>query len=197
MLKYPYNISSINLFLFLFLFLFIHPFFGQAQKKYSSSNGQIIMVNRMDENRTKTLRTDKPLTIRTINGLKVKGMCFVEDNTTIICGSERISFDSIYSINGLVARNSKEKVFGVGLGVISAGAAIYPLYLIVSGFGLGDGNALFVGFTLLSFDLLIMYAAASLAGIYPRRFNIMNWGIRMEPPVQELLYIPNEVRGYN
>jgi hypothetical protein len=190
MLKYFYNISI------LFLILFIHPFFLNAQKKYSNLNGQIIMVNRMSETRTKTLRLDKSLTIRTINGQKIEGICYVEDNNTIICGSERIALDSIYLINGFVARNSKEKAYGVGLAFLSAGAAIYPLYLVVGGIGLGDGNALFVGLTLLTFDLFIVYAAASLMGIYPRRFNIMNWAIRMEPPGQELLMIPDEVRVY-
>lgn len=190
-MKYNYNISFLKL--FLFLLLSIHPYFIQAQKGYSDANGNIIMVNRMNETRTKTLRTDKPLTIRMINGYKWKGICYVEDNTTIICGTERIPLDSIYAINGFVARNSKEKTLGVGLGILSVGAAIYPMYLIIEGFGLGEGTALFVGLTLLSFDLFIMYAAASLVGIYPRRFNIMNWGIRMEPGDQELLFIPNPI----
>ena len=191
MLKYPYNISLINL--FLFLFLFIHPFFSQAQKGYSDSNGKIIMVNRMDETRTKKLRLDKLLTIRLLNGQKVEGICYVEDNATIICGTERIYIDSIYAINGVVTRNSKEKASGAGLAVISVAAAIYPLYLIIGGIGLGEGNALFVGLTLLSFDLFIAYAAANMMGIYPRRFNIMNWGIRMESPGQELMLIPDEL----
>lgn len=195
MLKYIYNISFLNL--FLFLLLFIHPYFIEAQKSYSDANGKIIMVNRMDQTRTKTLRTDKPLTIRMINGYKLKGICYVEDPTTIICGTERISIDSIYAINGFVARNSKEKTLGIGLGILSVGAAIYPLYLIIGGIGLGEGTALFVGLTLLTFDLFIMYAAASLTGIYPRRFNIINYGISMEPGGQELLFIPdtNELKG--
>jgi hypothetical protein len=187
MLKYSYKIFIV------FLFLFIHPVFLIAQKEYSNSNGKIIMVNRMDETRTKTLRLDKSVTIRTIHGQKVEGICFVEDNNTIICGTERISLDSIYSINGIVARNSKEKAYGVCLAFLSAGAAAYPLYLIIGGLGLGDGNALFVGMTLLTFDLFIVYAAASLMGIYPRRFNMMNWAVRMEPPDQGLRIIPDEL----
>jgi hypothetical protein len=179
--------------LFFLCIILIHPFCLMAQKNDFYANGKIAMVNRMDESRTRALRTDKPLTIRTMDGKKIKGICYVESNSAIYCEKKRISLDSIYSISGLVTRNSKEKAAGVGLGILSIGGAVYPLYLIIGGLGLGDGNALFVGITLLSFDLILMYAAATLTGIYPRRFNLMNWGILVYPPGQIPLTIPQEM----
>lgn len=182
-----------NISILLLIILSDHPDLVRAQKGYDDSNGKIVAVNRMDETRTKTLRLDRPVTIRLLNGNKMEGLCFIEDKTTIVCGTDRIDIDSIYTINGLVLRNSKEKAYGVGLSVLAVGAAIYPIYLVIGGIGLGEGNALFVGLTLLTFDLFIMYAATSLIGIYPRRFSVVNWELRFEPSGQELLFIPDEL----
>jgi len=164
----------------------------KAQEESPNTYGQILMMNRMDESRIKTLRLDKSLTIKMLDGRKMEGICSVKDEITLICGSENIRIDSIFFINGFVVRKSKEKAYGVGLALLSAAAAIYPFYLVIGGLGLGEGKALFVGVTLLFFDLILVYAAASLTGIYPRRFNTMNWAIRIEPPEQNLLLIPGE-----
>jgi hypothetical protein len=125
------------------------------------------------------IRSDKPITVRMIDGQKIKGIFYLEDERTMVIGSDKIRMDSIYALSGFVIRNSKEKACGTGLIILSGLGTIYPLYLIIGGLGLGEGKALFVGATLFFFDFILAYAGANLAGIYPRKFNMMNWGIRI------------------
>lgn len=150
-----------------------------AQQNSDSVSGQIMLVNRLNETKTKIIRSDKPVIIRMIDGRKIKGDFYLENDNTMVVGSEKIRLDSIYSLSGFVIRNSKEKAMGAGLIILSGAGIIYPLYLIIGGFGLGEVKALFAGITLLFFDTILAYAGTSLTGIYPRRFNMVNWGIRI------------------
>jgi len=151
-----------------------------AQQIPHSSYGQIVLVNRLYETNTRMIRSDKPVTVRMIDGRKIEGPFYLEDEWTMVIGSERIRMDSIFSLTGFVIRNSKEKAVGTGLSILSGLGTIYPLYQIVGGFALGDGKALFVGATLLFFDMILAYAGINLAGIQPRRFNMVNWLIRID-----------------
>ena len=165
-----------------------------AQQIPHSTYGQIVLVNRLYETNIKMIRSDKPITVRMIDGQKIKGIFYLEDGRTMVIGSEKIRMDSIYALSGFVIRNSKEKAGGTGLIILSGLGTIYPLYLIIGGFSLGEGKALFVGATLLFFDLILAYAGANLAGIYPRKFNMMNWEIRINHESQNMIPLPIEIR---
>ncbi len=164
-----------------------------AQQTPDFAFGQIMLVNRLNKTKTKVIRSDKPVTIRMIDGRKIKGDFYLEDENTMIVGSEKIILDSIYSLSGFVIRNSKEKAMGAGLTILSGAGIIYPLYLIIGGFGLGEAKALFAGITLLFFDTILAYAGTSLAGIYPRRFNMVNWGIRIIYQSQHSIPLSKEI----
>jgi len=173
--------------------MLILPLNLTAQQNSNSAYGEILLVNRLYETKTRAIRPDKPITVRLIDGRKISGEFYLEDEQMMIIGSEKIRMDSIYSLTGFVIRNSIEKAIGTGLTIFSVAGIIYPLYLIAGGFGLGEGKALFVGITLLFVDSLLAYAGTSLAGICPRRFNMMNWGIRITHQSQLLLPIPIEI----
>jgi hypothetical protein len=150
-----------------------------GQQTPDSASAQIMLVNRLHETKIKIIRSDKQVTIRMMDGRKIKGDFYLEDDHTMVIGSEKIRLDSIYSLSGFVIRNLTEKAMGAGLMVLSGAVVIYPLYLIIGGLGLGEAKALFAGITLLFFDIILAYAGSNLAGIYPRRFNMMNWRIRI------------------
>jgi hypothetical protein len=151
-----------------------------AQQVPHSTYGQIVLVNRLYETNIKMIRPDKPITVRMADGRKIDGAFYLEDEWIMVIGHERIRMDSIYSLSGFIIRNNKEKAAGAGLSILSILGTIYPLYQIIGGFGLGDGKAVFVGVTLLFFDMILAYAGTNLAGILPRRFNMMNWMIRID-----------------
>jgi hypothetical protein len=84
-------------------------------------------------------------------------------------------------ISGFVNSNSKDKAVGLGL---TAGAGIvFPVavYYILGGIAWGFSNGIFVGATLLAFDLLLAYAGTTTMGVLPRRFSTFNWEIELSP----------------
>lgn len=176
--------------IFITFILLIAAFQIVAQQIPHSNYGQIILVNRLYETNTKMIRSDKPITVRMIDGRKIEGPFFIEDERIMVIGPERIRMDSIYSLTGYIVRNSKEKAVGAGLSVLSILGTIYPLYQIIGGFGLGEGKALFVGITLLFFDMILAYAGTNLAGLIPRRFSMVNWMIRIDYQNQVALPVP-------
>ena len=174
------------------IILFI-AFQAAAQQIPNTLNGQIVLVNRLYQTNTKMIRPDKPVSVRMIDGRKLEGAFYLEDEHTMVIGPERIRMDSIASLTGYIIRNSKEKAAGITLSFLSVLGTIYPLYEIVGGFGLGDGKAIFVGATMLFFDLIVAYAGTNLTGILPRRFSMVNWMIRIDYESNADVTIPVEL----
>ena len=164
-----------------------------AQSDTIQSFGQLAFVNRMDTTKVKFIRNDKPIKIKMLDGRKLDGRWYLSDEETMMIGNQAIPMKDIYSIAGYVERDSKDKTLGAGLIILSAVAAVYPAYLIFSGFALGLPQAVFVGATVIFFDLFLAYAGASLMGIYPRRFNRMNWDIRVDYSRNNTYQLPGEL----
>ena len=164
-----------------------------AQQVEKQSFGQMALVNKMDTTQVKFIRGDKPIKIRMLNGRKIEGHWYLSDEQTMVVGDQPIPMKDILNLAGYVERDSKEKTLGTGLIMLSAVAAAYPAYLIFSGFALGQPQAVFVGATVIFLDLFLAYAGASLMGIYPRRFNRLNWDIRIDYSLNSVLTIPGEL----
>ena len=164
-----------------------------AQPDENQSFGQMAVVNRMDSTQIKFIRRDKPIKIRMLDGRKIEGRWYLSDEQTMVVGDQAIPMKDIYNLAGYVERDSKEKTLGTGLIILSAAAAAYPAYLIFSGFALGQPQAVFVGATVIFLDLFLAYAGASLMGIYPRRFNRLNWDIRVDYSINSVIKIPGEL----
>ena len=115
--------------------------------------------------------------VRTFDGSEVKGFVSLIDNEKLILEGKEIELDEIMMISGYLDRNSKQKAVGLGL-AIGAGVILpTALYYILGGIAWGMSNGVFVGVTILVFDLFLAYAGTSLMGIYPRRFSTMNWKV--------------------
>jgi hypothetical protein len=138
---------------------------------------EILLDHKFKPGKSKTIRLDQPLMVRTFEGVKAKGPAAVTDTGTLVIEGKKLKPEDIMMISGFVERNPKEKAVGVGL-TIGAGVILLPaLYYILGGIAWGLPNGIFVGMTVLVFDLLIAYAGTNLMGIYPRRFSTMNWNI--------------------
>jgi len=126
-------------------------------------------------------------------------MATILENEKLSLDGKEISLDNIMMISGYVERNSKEKAVGLGLTIGAGIVAPAALYYILGGIAWGIPNGIFIGATVLAFDLLLAYAGTNLMGIYPRRFSTMNWqvvtspGITVNPqPIPIPLPIPSD-----
>ncbi len=148
---------------------------------YSQSvfSQQINLVKKLNTTKTKTIRTDKRITIKTFDGEKLKGEWEVLDDDNILVQGQEIKKDNIMMISGFIQSNSKDRAIGIGL---SVGAGIlFPVavYYFLGGIAWGFSNGIFVGATLLVFDLLLAYAGTTMMGVFPRRFSTLNWEIEL------------------
>lgn len=160
------------------------------------SGQSISLSNKMNPDRQKELRADKPISLRLTSGQKIKGNLEIMEDAILLNG-KAISMDEILSISGYVQRSKKEKAAGLGLTIASVVILPFPLIYIFEGFGLGSGNAIFIGATVLFFDFLLAYAGTNLMGVYPRNFSLLNWELTISahkltdnPPL--LLPFPND-----
>jgi hypothetical protein len=129
----------------------------------------------------KTFRLDKPVMIRTFDGNKLKGPVSISGENELIIDGTNIPLQDIMMISGNVVRDSRDKAIGVGV-TIGAGV-VFPVaaYYILGGIAWGMPAGIFVGFTILVFDLMLAYTGTNLMGIYPRRFSTLNWDIHISP----------------
>lgn len=156
-----------QLLFFLIIMVFSHSAFSQ----------QINLAKKTDTTKTKTIRMDKRITIRTFAGEKFKGEWQVLDEDKILVQEQEVKKDNIMMISGFVHSNSKDRAVGIGL-TVGAGI-IFPvaIYYFLGGIAWGYPNGIFVGATLLVFDLILAYAGTTLMGVIPRRFSTLNWEI--------------------
>jgi len=153
----------------LLIILFSHSVFSQ----------QINLVKKLDSTKIKTIRLDKKVTIKTFEGEKFKGECQVLDEDKILVQEHEVKKDNIMMISGFVKSNSKDRAVGIGLSV--GAGLIFPVavYYFLGGIAWGFTNGIFVGATLLVFDLLLAYAGTTMMGVIPRRFSTLNWEIEL------------------
>jgi hypothetical protein len=148
---------------------------------YSQSvfSQQINLVKKLNTTKTKTIRTDKKITVKTFDGEKFKGDWEVLDDDNILVQGREIKKDNIMMISGFIQSNSKDRAIGTGL-LVGAGI-LFPVavYYFLGGIAWGFSNGIFVGATLLVFDLLIAYAGTTMMGVFPRRFSSLNWEIEL------------------
>ena len=174
--------TGLNIVLFL---LFCQAGYGQ----------EIRIEHKRKPGKSKTIWLDKPVMVRSFDGVKVKGMITASENDKLIIEGKEIALDNIMTISGFVNRNSSEKALGLGL-TIGAGIVLpVALYYFLGGIAWGMPNGIFVGSTILAFDLLLAYAGTTLMGILPRRFSTMNWEVIFSPadtevPVPAPIQIP-------
>jgi hypothetical protein len=142
-------------------------------------NQQILLVKKLDSTRTKTIRIDKRITVKTFDGEKFKGEWQVLDEEKILVEGEEVIKDNVMMISGFVQHNPGDRALGIGL-TIGAGI-VFPVavYYFLGGIAWGFPNGIFVGSTLLAFDLLLAYAGTTMMGILPRRFSTLNWDIEL------------------
>jgi hypothetical protein len=140
---------------------------------------QIHLVNKLDGTKSKTIRTDKRITLKTFDGKKYKGEWQALDDEKILVQDREVKTNNIMMISGFVQGISKERALGVGL-TVGAGL-LFPVavYYFLGGIAWGFSNGIFVGATLLVFDLLLAYAGTAMVGFIPRRFSTMNWDIEL------------------
>ena len=153
----------------LLIILFSHSVFSQ----------QINLVKKLDSTKIKTIRLDKKVTIKTFEGEKFKGEWQVLDDDKILVQEHEVKKDNIMMISGFVKSNSKDRAVGIGLSV--GAGLIFPVavYYFLGGIAWGFTNGIFVGATLLVFDLLLAYAGTTMMGVIPRRFSTLNWEIEL------------------
>ncbi|MCK4817205.1 hypothetical protein KA005_15655, partial [bacterium] len=150
---------------------------------------EIRLDHKLKPEKSRTIRLDKPVMVKTFDGVKSKGMLTILDNEKLILdGKDIIALDRIMMISGYVIRDSREKALGLGL-TIGAGVVLpAALYYFLGGIAWGLPNGIFVTMTILVFDLLLAYAGTNVMGVYPRRFSTMNWEIALSPAATR---IPN------
>jgi hypothetical protein len=146
---------------------------------HSVLSQQINLVKKLDSTKTKTIRLDKKVTIKTFEGEKFKGEWQVLDDDKILVQEHEVKKDNIMMISGFVKSNSKDRAVGIGLSV--GAGLIFPVavYYFLGGIAWGFTNGIFVGATLLVFDLLLAYAGTTMMGVIPRRFSTLNWEIEL------------------
>ena len=157
-----------QLLFFLVIILFSHSVLSQ----------QINLVKKLDATKTKTIRLDKKVTIKTFEGEKFKGEWQVLDEDKILVQEWEVKKDNIMMISGFIQSNSKDRAVGIGL-TVGAGL-VFPVavYYFLGGIAWGYTNGIFVGATLLVFDLILAYAGTSMMGVIPHRFSTLNWEIK-------------------
>ena len=142
---------------------------------------EIRLEKRSNPGETRTIRLDKPLTIRTFDGEKQKGLASILPDGRMTLEGKDYPVNSIMSLSGFVVRNSGDKAAGLGL-TIGAGAILpLALYYVLGGIAWAMPNGIFIGATVLTFDLLLAYIGTNLMGILPRSFSTMNWKIDLFP----------------
>ena len=146
---------------------------------HSVLSQQINLVKKLDSTKTKTIRLEKKVTIKTFEGEKFKGEWQVLDDDKILVQEHEVKKDNIMMISGFVKSNSKDRAVGIGLSV--GAGLIFPVavYYFLGGIAWGFTNGIFVGATLLVFDLLLAYAGTTMMGVIPRRFSTLNWEIEL------------------
>jgi len=146
---------------------------------HSVFSQQINLVKKLDSTKTKTIRMDKRITIKTFDGEKFKGEWQVLDADKILVQEREVKKDNIMMISGFIQSNSKDRAVGIGL-TVGAGL-VFPVavYYFLGGIAWGYTNGIFVGATLLVFDLILAYAGTSMMGVIPRRFSTLNWEIEL------------------
>ena len=145
---------------------------------HSVFSQQINLVKKLDSTRTKTIRMDKRITIKTFDGEKFKGDWQVLDEDKILVQEREVKKDNIMMISGFIQSDSKDRAVGIGL-TVGAGL-VFPVavYYFLGGIAWGYTNGIFVGATLLVFDLILAYAGTAMMGVIPRRFSTLNWEIK-------------------
>ncbi len=153
----------------LVLIMFSHMVFSQ----------QINLIKKPDGTKTNTIRLDKKITIKTFDGKKYKGEWQVLDEEKILVQDSEIIKDNIMMISGFVQGNSKDRAVGIGL-TVGAGI-VFPVavYYFLGGIAWGFTNGIFVGATLLVFDMILAYAGTTMMGVVSRRFSTLNWEIEL------------------
>jgi len=151
----------------IFMFLFATNGFSQ----------EIRLDHKLKPDKSKTIRLDKPIMVKTFEGEKIKGRATVPATGKLMIEGKEVALDNVMTISGFVVRNSKEKAVGLGLSIGAGLVAIPALYYILGGIAWGIPNGIFVGATVLVFDMFLAYAGINLMGIYPRRFSTMNWNV--------------------
>jgi hypothetical protein len=138
---------------------------------------EIRLVHKEKEGKSRVIRVDKPVMVRTFEGLKFKGEFRSIDRENIVIGEATIPLEDIMTLAGNMIPSQKNRTVGLGM-TIGAGLVLpVALYYILGGIAWAQPNGIFVGATLLAFDLLLAYAGTSLMGIYPRRFSTLNWQV--------------------
>jgi hypothetical protein len=147
----------------------------------SSYSQEIRLEHKSKPEKSKSIRLDKPVLVKTFDGMKVKGNVSLIDNEKLVIEDREIELSEIMMISGYLDHNSKQR--GLGLALTIGAGIILPVavYYVLGGIAWGLSNGIFVGATVLVFDLFLAYAGTSLMGIYPRRFSTMNWGIITSP----------------
>ena len=153
-------------------------------------NQEIRLDHKLKSDKTKTIRLDKPVMVKTFEGEKIKGVASAQETGKLMIEGKEIALENVMTISGFVVRNSKEKAVGLGLSIGAGIIAIPALYYILGGIAWGIPNGIFVGATVLVFDMFLAYAGINLMGIYPRRFSTMNWNIVISPSLP--LPLPND-----
>ena len=158
---------------------------------HTAAGQQINMIKKLDGTKTKQIRIAKRINIKTFDGEKYKGEWQVLDEGRILVENKEVMKDNIMMISGFVKSNSKDRAVGIGL-TVGAGL-VFPVavYYFLGGIAWGFPNGIFVGATLLVFDLLLAYAGTNMMGVIPRRFSTLNWEIDLSnQPVPVPLPVP-------
>jgi hypothetical protein len=142
---------------------------------------EIRLDHKLKEDKSKTVRLDKPMMVKTFEGARYKGQASISESGKLFIEGKEILLEDIMTVSGYIHRNSQEKAVGVGLTIGAGIIAIPALYYILGGIAWGLPNGIFVGATVLAFDILLAYAGTNLMGIYPRRFSTMNWIVTVRP----------------
>ena len=156
-----------------------------------SLHGQEIRIeHKFKEGKEKTIRVDKPVMVKTFEGNKFKGNVVRIDEDEIVIDKATIAFEDIMTISGFILPDQKNRTIGVGLTIGAGIVAPVGLYFFLGGLAWAQPNGIFIGATIIAFDLLLAYAGTSLMGIYPRRFSTLNWHISTAEPLPEKVEIP-------
>jgi hypothetical protein len=140
---------------------------------------EIRLEHKHKPDKSKSVRLDKPIMVKTFEGEKIKGLARISETGKLSIEGKEIVLEDVMTLAGFVQRNPREKAIGLGLTIGAGVIALPALYYILGGIAWGIPNGIFVGATVLVFDLLLAYAGINLMGIYPKRFSTMNWNIQV------------------
>lgn len=150
------------------------------------SGQELRIEHKTKEDRLKTIRTDKPIMVKTFEGRKVKGMFMGIDQESIMIEESNIPLEDIMTISGFIVPGREGRTTGILLSIGAGVVLPVALYYILGGIAWVQPDGIFIGATILAFDLLLGYAGTSLLGIYPRRFSTYNWNIVPSVPADEV-----------